>query len=542
MAKAVIGLDFSGKKWQMVSVSAAHKKLRIQSFPRVPPSPADHKRLLQDIDEDPSLEDRIARWSFDLHQQVGPDIRQSAAVVVGMPQDLVSLRVLSFPFNHTARIAKTLPYEAEGALPFEAEDLIFDFYPIHENNGETRVFSAAARKTQVSALLERLKPLDIDPMILTPTALAYHQLARLWFTPEEMQEHRLLFVQIGDHFCHVAAVEGDRTIYAGSVNMGLYPLPAEPEHQGDEEGEAAEQVKEPPAYRPSEEELHHHQEKLADYLSRYLQRFVHFLEGYNPAGDTCPPSVARLFLLGEGASLPGLEERISSETGVDTERFSIPPEIISEETEISEERHPELAPALALALEKVNPPSQTALNFRKEEFAYQPERQALKRKILMPGVLALIFVLFFAAKLITENSIEKSRASAIQSSMVSEFKKHFPNAPAQDINKEMEEKFKSLEALETKYEKLSYPFALDCLAALSEAVPASTPVTITKLDYHGEKLVLMAETKTFEQANEITKKLQQVPFFDKVSLGDMDQKREKVSFRISIDLKQETAS
>ncbi len=541
MAKAVIGLDFSGKHWKFVAVSAAYKKLRIHVFNSLPPSPADHNRLLRDIDEDPSLEDRISSWSYEVARNLGRHVKQSAGVIAGLPQDLVSVRVLSFPFNQSARIARTLPFEAEGSLPFEVDSLVFDFYPLHEQNGETRVFSAAAQRNQLSVLLERLKPLDIDPMMVTPTALAYHQLARFRFSTTELKEHRVLFVQVSDYICQMAAVEGDMTIYAGSLNMGLYPPPPRQEQRESEEenehGELKQKPQDTEEFEHSPQQVKEHQVKLLDNLAASLQRSVHFLEGYNPAGSACPPSLARIFLVGEGAFLPGLQERIEGDIGVETEPFRIPDEVLAEESDIDEKSHAALAPALAVALEKVTPTSRTAMNFRKEEFAYQPERQAMMRKILMPGILALALLIFFAVKLVTESKIETTRANAVYSSMHSEFKKHFPSSPAEDIEAEMKKKISNLEALEAKYKGLNYPSALDCLAAISEAIPASTPITITKLDYHGEKLVLMADTETFEQANEITKQLQQVPFFHKVNLGGMDQKRDKVSFRISIEFK-----
>lgn len=543
MAKAVIGLDFSGKNWKLVGVTTANKKLRVRVFNSLPPSPVDHNRLLQDIDEDPSLEDKIAKWSFDITRQMEQGLQQSGGVVVGLPQDLISVRILSFPFNQPSRIARTLPFEAEGTLPFEVEDLIFDFYPVHENNGETRVFTAATPRERLSALLERLKPLDIDPMIVTPTALAYHHLAKFWYSPEEMKDHRVLFVQISDHLCQMAAVEGGKTIYAGSLSMGLYPGPPDlakiEEGQGtEEEGEQRPEIQE---FAPTEEEIKKHQQKLVHNLTSSLQRSVHFLEGYNPAANSTPPSLSRIFLVGEGAFLPGLSEEIAKQVGVETVPFTIPPEILDEDCEIREEQHAGLAPALAVALDKVTPADHAAVNFRKEEFAYQPERQAMMRKILMPGVLALVLILFFVVKVVTENKIETSRANAIYSSMQSEFKKHFPEASAENIETEMKKKLSNIEALESKYQELDYPSALDCLAAISEAIPASTPMTITKLDYQGEKLVILADTDTFEQANRITKQVQQVPFFNKVSLGDMDQKTDKVTFRMSIEFKGEKA-
>ncbi len=544
MAKAVIGLDFSGKNWQLVGVTTANKRLRVRVFNSLPSSPVDHNRFLQDIDEDPALEDKIAKWSFDVTHKMEEGLQQSGGVVVGLPQDLISVRVLSFPFNQPSRIARTLPFEAEGTLPFEVEDLIFDFYPVHENNGETRVFTAATPRQGLSALLERLKPLDIDPMIVTPTALAYHHLAKFWYSPEEMKDHRVLFVQISDHLCQMAAVEGDKTIYAGSLSMGLYPKPPEPEKTDEAEETAEEGTRPAPQleeFGPSEEEIKEHRQKLVHNLTSSLQRFVHFLEGYNPAANSTPPSLSRIFLVGEGAFLPGLSEEIEDRVGVETVPFTIPAEILDEECEISEEQHAGLAPALAVALEKVTPTEHAAVNFRKEEFAYQPERQAMMRKILMPGVLALVLLLFFVVKVVTENKIEASRANAIYSSMQSEFKKHFPAASAEDIEAEMKKKLTKVEALESKYRELDYPSALDCLAGISEAIPASTSMTITKLDYQGEKLVIMADTDTFEQANQITKQIQQVPFFNKVSLGDMDQKTDKVTFRISIEFKQEGA-
>ena len=94
------------------------------------------------------------------------------------------------PFTQNNIIARVLPGEVESTLPFDADELVFDFFPISQLEKETKILSAAIKKEHITTLLNRLKLMHIDPIIIAPTALTFHHLLALWPDPQEIEAQR----------------------------------------------------------------------------------------------------------------------------------------------------------------------------------------------------------------------------------------------------------------------------------------------------------------------------------------------------------------
>jgi general secretion pathway protein L len=515
MPKLVIGLDLSGESWKSIVISSGLKeKLRVEGYASFPPLPFAGREFFSREHAEESVETAMEEWAVQVHEALSPFLAQARGVVIGTPQDAVSLRVLELPFLQAPKIRSVLPYEVESSLPFDAEDLLFDFYPLRQEQGKTRLLSAAVSRNLVGAALEHLKMLMLDPVILAPTSLSLHHLIGLSTLPAEAADERLLFLDIGACFSQLCVVEGGRTVFSTCLRGGKDELAALCA-----DGQAA----------------------GAAPLMSALRRTFHYLEGYPPLVSGCPPPMRRLVLLGEGAAIDGSDRALAEALGLETTRFRFPDESMLEETRIPAELQPALAPALALALEYAAPNGKPVLNFRRNEFVYKPEQRLLIRKAIFPGVLALIMLLGLAFNYYVSGASEKDKAADIRNEIGNAFRAAFPGQPVSDPAAQLKATLKSYKEKQKSYEELDYPSALSVLAEISKAISPDLKVTVTSFDCKGKDVSISGTASKLDETNEVEKRLAAVPGFIKVKLDRATSAKDKTEdswhFSIKIELK-----
>ena len=126
----------------------------------------------------------VDNWQLDLLQGLKSFSKnyplEHQTLVVGLPQRLVSVRNLQFPFHRRLDILKSLPFELEEELPFGSDDSYFDAKTVSQNPNETSVLTFATPQKEVSALVEMLSHVQIDPDIISCEGSAFANLIEDW--------------------------------------------------------------------------------------------------------------------------------------------------------------------------------------------------------------------------------------------------------------------------------------------------------------------------------------------------------------------------
>ena len=508
MAKVVIGLDLSEREWRCVAVSRAGKdKIRIEGYSRLPAPPFALKDFIAADQEDSDLVPLLTNYAAEVSPTLGPIIASSSTVVVGLPQESVSLRVLNIPFTQESKISRVLPFEVESSLLEDAEEMLFDFTPITRLENCTQVLSAALDRERLRGFLDHLRLLAIDPVALTPTSLCFHQLARLF--PDQLGNGngRTVFLQLGGLRSQMSAVEAGRTIFA-------MPLPAlNPDENQNGDGSI------PPRFLGA------------------IERAFHFLEGFSVNGDPCPPPVRQVLLIGELSPAAAWEQQLAERLGAPVRAFRLPADAFDPDTQVAAELQPDLAPALALALLPLS--AGKNVNFRREQYAYKPESRELLQRLIFPAILCLLLVAALGFRMASRGSSGANQSKAIVAEMQNALKAAVPQAPAADPVIYLKQLFEQAKAKSQNYQDLSTPTALEVLAAISTTIPTTINVTVSALDYKGDRASISGTAEKLEDPNEITKLLAQVPYFEKVELENsaLTGNDQLYRFRINITLK-----
>ena len=168
MSRKILGLDIRYDAVSAVIVKSGMSGSWIESYARVPISV-----------KETSFEEELKRSLERVCERI--DI-SDAVCIVALPAVDVTYRNLNAPFKEVKKVRQILPFELETDLPYQAEDIVFDFNML-EVSLETdtpQLFAAAIEKQRIAVLIDLLNPFKIEPDILTIGGYAMGQyLSRL---------------------------------------------------------------------------------------------------------------------------------------------------------------------------------------------------------------------------------------------------------------------------------------------------------------------------------------------------------------------------
>lgn len=105
-------------------------------------------------------------------------------VVCCLPSSQVASHIVTLPFHDARRIEQTLPFELEELIPFDIEDVIFDYQVLSKAPGKTVLLVMVARREAVTATLDLLSKVDVDPNVVTFSAASLLHLVNAGYLPE----------------------------------------------------------------------------------------------------------------------------------------------------------------------------------------------------------------------------------------------------------------------------------------------------------------------------------------------------------------------
>jgi len=194
MSRKILGLDIRYDAVSAVVVKSGMRGSWIESYARVPLSV-----------KEASFEEELKRSLESINGQI--DITD-AVCSVALPAIDVTYRNLKAPFKEIKKVRQILPFELETDLPFQAEDIVFDFnmLDVSLETGTPQLFAAALEKHRIAVLIDLLRPFKIEPDILTIGGYAMGQYLSRLFEEKRCQ----MFLDIGDIYTTMAlSLSGD---------------------------------------------------------------------------------------------------------------------------------------------------------------------------------------------------------------------------------------------------------------------------------------------------------------------------------------------
>lgn len=451
-------------------------------------------------------------------------------VVVALAADRVSSRRLAFPFHDKKKLSAAVPFEVEGDLLFDIEDVLIDWEVVGGDRTRSQVVATVAPRKEVSELLEALREAGCDPRTVDAEGLVLGNLPAVFHLPGNR-----LVLDLGHRKTTCCLLVEGRAVAARSLAVGGLALTRALAADRGLSLEDAERAKcEEGLLRPglavASPQAGAILDRLAREIARTLGAFEPALAGFSP--------VSELTLIGGTAQLDRLDEYLTERTGIPAARIGLPVEGQGEA--LAAGGPPTVfAPAIAVALRGTTQ-ARTRTDFRQDEFAVRVDLSRYGRHFRSTAVLAVLALLLAITSFATATWVESRRAAALEAQVAALYHDAFPKQPVPAnpvaaIREEVRAAHERAEFLGVYRGNLS---ALDLLTELSRYIPADLEVSFEELTIDRQNIRMRVYAESFESTDRIRSELAKFPAFRDARIGtaETDPKTGKKRFSVTISL------
>jgi general secretion pathway protein L len=484
MSRKVLALDIRSDSISAVLVKSSLRESRIAACLTVPipESAADAasamKAALETLPE-----------TMDL---VGADC------AVSIPAVHFSSRNLQVPFANAKKIRMVLPFEMEPSLPFQADDLVIDFSMLPSTGApasETEVLAVAVEKARLSAVVDALAGIGIDPERVTLSGLS----TAVWVGRSAAPEDTLLFLDASRTFAALFVVAANRVRLIRS-----FPLPVD-----------------------------------ASARQRAVQNHLRTTLGLLGEMEGMPREPGEVIVAGDGLEEMDLEALAGSlPLALRPVNLREILNVLCDEGLSSGWNPGRMDGALALAMAEVE--GVECLNFHRSQF---PGRKIVSRHrapLIRTGALAAAVLLLMFASVIIQSYLQQRRLADLDQQIAAVFSATFPEVkkpadPYQQMQIGLQE-IKKNAALPG--EALPAARSIDILKSISDNIPQDITVVFERMVLGPDSLLISGSTAAFNSVDEIKGHLERVATFKKVTISsaNTDRSGKEVNFQLKVDL------
>ena len=295
--------------------------------------------------------------------------------IFSLSQNEVSTEKLTFPFKEKYKIMKSLPFEMEEKLSlFNYKKMVSDIKIIDSSEKKRSVLVFSVFKDSISNILNDIKPLGIEPTIITCEASAVSNLFEIKKEPakdNQKQEDCHLYLKI-NHTHTMAIIFADnclQNVYsfewgAASCIRKIAIKYEIPFHKAMEQFcEKAFVLTQTRGYTGSQIGFSKVIQEAFENLIDKLRLLLLQMEGEE--SHKCK----KIFLCGGGAQVRNLQTLLSTRLNIPVSRVEHPPNFPQWNLRNNDIKQNNFITALGAAMEGLKKSKSPAINFLKEEFA-----------------------------------------------------------------------------------------------------------------------------------------------------------------------------
>ncbi len=483
MSRKILGIDICKESVSAVLVATSLRENRIKAHAHIP---------LVDTEEEANTFKTALNAMCDEIDPSGCDC------VVSISADHFSYRILQIPFKDSKKIQMVLPFELEPAVPYPIDDLIIDFIDLQSvgRGDHSEIIAVAIPKADLNPYIESLAELKIDPEMVTVSGLP----AAMCLADRADPGEDRLILEIGNASSSLFIVsEGNLQLIRSF---------------------------------PTSEDSENRFGMLGAFVQRTLAAY----------GELCQAEFRPLDVVVTGAGLNGasLDNDVSKVLDIPINRLNFADRL---NIPIDSENTKPWNPALmdnALALTMMAVEGIKGLNFHKDHFAAKKLFIKYKKYWIKTGILAaaVLALLFFSA--LTETYTINRKLDRIDQQIRGVYKATFPDAKRiVDPHREMQ-----ISVQEAQKSAVNHSTAgphirrIDILNSISQSVPNSIKVDITRMVISPENVLISGNTDDFKSVDDIKSNLEKIEYFNKVTItsSNLNRSDKGVRFQLKMEL------
>ncbi|MFP3981176.1 MAG: type II secretion system protein GspL [Desulfobacterales bacterium] len=420
-----------------------------------------------------------------------------AFCLVSLPPADVSFRNLSVPFKSRKKIRQILPFELEPTLPFEVDQMKFDFLTVRQAD-HSDLIAAVVETARLDYFIDALETRGISPgFVTTGGVTAAMCIAGLGKDRPET------FLLIESHPYSATAC----IVVSGEIYL----------------------------IRTFRKSTRADSRSAAQELSKGISRMISAFETIYDA-DLQPE---KLLLSGRDATdadfVDALGEFLqiaSSAVNLATDtRLNIS---VPDDLPVS----PEINGALSLA--GIETAGLAPFNFSRRHSVVEKYWSEYRTQLITTGIIAaFVFILFMTYAIMDAHFLEK-RVSRIDDRITAVFQSTFPEAQRMvDPVQQMKSRLQQVKGKKGFSENVSADVSnVDILKDISQLVPSGTNVVITRFVRDDDSVRLSGLTDNFNAVDDIKMQLEKSAYLGEITISsaNMDQAEDRIRFRIKAEL------
>jgi len=417
-----------------------------------------------------------------------PSVRGDA-VFSCLPGDVVTYRVLSFPFARSRQLSQAVPFELESQLPLGLEEMVVDFQVLQPTADGVSVLAVAVPKLTLTEHLETLAVAGLDPVVVGLTPLAPLSLLRLAGVD---LKGLIALVDVGEDRTSVVLLHD-------GIPRGLRTLSVGLRHVGE---------------------------------GGFMQELRWTLLALSGSEAVLP---SRLFLCGGGARNARLRDELASTLGMEITPFQrlVLPSVPAQ----YREEQGAFAACLGLGLQEALGSTAASINLRRGTFAHQGHRDVLYRELRSLGWIAGGVVVAAGLTFALEMYRLNTRYEVLRQEIRRVFTATLPNV--QTIVSErtqLQDAVASLQSRRRIGTGGTERSPLEVLRQFSAAVPAQVKLDLEEWTFDEGAVRLRGTTESFDAAETIRNVAVGLGVFREVQLKDVKTVAgsKKVSFALQM--------
>ncbi len=457
---------------------------------------------------------------------------QADQVVIALPGPSLATHIVALPFSDPKRIEQTLPFEIESQLPFDLDEVVFDYQPAGQHDKKTNLIVGMARKDDLKGLLEQMAAVNLDPRIITHPAITYQNLLALQQPDPSLpaDQQVVAIVDIGHERTCVAIgppggpIEFARTFSGGGRDL-TRAMAAEfktafpdAEQWKEQYGALASHINGPDS------------ERAAGAFVRGLQGILRELrQSFKSYAAKSRRNVSKILLCGGTAKMAGIDEQLSSDLGIPTQRLALPAESVSV---IPEAEHVVASQAYALALRAGNPATKgPRFNLRRGEFAFKGDFDYAREKIGRLVAFAATLLLLVIASGVVRNTMLSKREEALDQQLCATTQKVIGRC-----EKNYDVALNMLQGKESPAAAVPKVSAVTLLAELTSRIPNEQGIKLDQVTVDLDRISLRVTADNSKAIDTITQSLKKYRCFKEVQERKVEKTRDGQHVQFGMDI------
>lgn len=449
-----------------------------------------------------------------------------------------SFRMLDFPFTQAKKIDSAIEFELESYVPIPIEDLSIDYVVLDRVENLSKVLAVYTPKAELVKFLSMLSHANCDPRYLSVESL---DLANLYHSGLLPPEGNYVILDVGHAKTNLCLMQGPKLRAVRTLSIGGKAITQAIAKAFKVDAAKAEEMK----IQKGQVSAFDHGDPLAEVIHRVIDDLLvqvrQTLFSFYEKGEK---TIEAVYLCGGTSRLSGLDQYISTRLRLNVSPLDV---LDYSYTRLSDPdtARPIIAPCMASIFRAVYPARTINLNFRRGEFAYKRDIQAISSNLRPIAILAiLVFVLgilYFSFSLYTlkgrEQKLNKSVASLLTQGLPNPPKKMPEGAQAalSFVNSKITEANDRMKKLEGD-NSLS---ALEILRLISTNLPSrqELKLDVDDLNIASDHVRLEGRTVSYEAVDKVKASVEKVPNFKNVQTGNVRKGvQDEIKFSLSFDI------